>query len=210
MNLSFKKGIEEMTEAISTYPWHETEAYALYLSQTYYYVTHSTRLLALAAAHMKVSDNTFHRRFLEHASEEKGHDQMALKDLEALGFSLKDFPELPHTRMFWETQYYKIEHNDPLSLMGYVLALEALAGEQCPVIKRKLDPFYPKQSTNFIRAHAEDDPEHVVKAWAVIDALPPERRKWIEENFLQTVVSFHFMFEGMRKNVGNSKLRKAA
>ena len=125
----FKIGISQMTEAISSYPWQDPEAYALYLSQTYYYVLHSTRLLALSAAHMKVSDNTFHRRFLEHASEEKGHDLMALKDLEVLGFRLEDFPELPHTRMFWETQYYKIEHNDPLSLLGYVIALEALASE---------------------------------------------------------------------------------
>src|SRR4051812_18758279 len=118
-----------MGASADLYPWHDPYAYGLYLAQTYFYVCHSTRLLAFSAGIMKTPDTPFHRRFLEHASEEKGHEMMLLNDLAKLGFKITDFTEMPETRMFWEPQFYKIQHNDPLSVMGYIIALEAIAAE---------------------------------------------------------------------------------
>lgn len=210
MLLNLKKGIALMSGPVDLFPWSESYAYGLYLAQTYYYVSHSTQLLALSAGMMKSSDLPFHRRFLDHASEEKGHEMMLLNDLKALGYQLSHFPELSETRMFWEPQFYKIVHNDPLSLMGYIMALEAVATEQCPRIKTILQKHYPEAAYQFIKVHGEDDPEHVQKACQLIASLPPERRKWVEENFEQSVVSFQNMVFSIMRQLKEKELVNVA
>jgi uncharacterized ferritin-like protein (DUF455 family) len=207
---NFSKGIAQMVESVEKYPWKDKKAYGLYLSQTYYYVVHSTRLLALAAGNMKIDDTPFHRRFLEHAHEEKGHEIMVLNDMKALGFDINDFPELPHTRLFWEPQYYKIEHIDPLTLMGYIIALETIACSQCPRVKKMIEGTYPKESMSFVTTHGDDDPDHVQKAWQLINSLPEQRKKWIEENFAQTVVAYNFMVDGIVQKLKEEKLLNVA
>jgi thiaminase len=207
---NLKQGLHEMGECGELYPWHDRYAYGLYLAQTYFYVSHSTRLLAISAGTMKMSDTPFHRRFLEHAAEEKGHEMMLLNDLAKIGYAISDFEELPETRMFWETQYYKIQHVDPLTVMGYIVALEAIACEQCPKIKKMLEKKYPEGSYTFVKTHGEDDPEHVTKAFALIASLPEHRRKHIEINFQQSVISFQNMVFSMLRKLKEVKSLKVA
>lgn len=199
-----------MAQAIRTFPWGDRRAYGMYLAQTYYYVCHSVRLLATAAGRMSIEDNAYHRRFLTHIREENGHEMMALKDLENLGYTLEDFPELPETRMFWETQYYKIEHLDPLSVMGYILALEAIACEQCPWITSELKKHYPKNPHTFMRVHGEEDPDHVTKALEQINSLPPERQKYVFANLEQTAVGISNILYRVMDEVGKRGEKKAA
>jgi uncharacterized ferritin-like protein (DUF455 family) len=157
---------------------------------------------------MKTADLPFHRRFLEHASEEKGHETMLLNDLKNLGYKIEDFPELPETRMFWEPQFYKIQHVDPLSVMGYIVALEALATELCPKLKIILEANHPAGSFSFIKVHGEDDPDHVEKALAVIYSLPPERQKHIQENFVQSVLAYQAMVLKIKESISVRELLK--
>lgn len=198
MLLNYRENLATMRETIRSFPWQDRHAYGMYIAQTYYYVCHSTRLLAVAAGRMSQEDNSYHKRFLDHAAEEKGHEMMALKDLKNLGFTLEDFPELPETKMFWETQYYKIEHNDPLSLMGYIMALEAIACQECPWIKDQLVKHHKGNCHTFIRVHGEEDPDHVVKAQEQIDSLPASRLKWVQENFDQSSAAFILMLESIK------------
>lgn len=194
MLLNIERNLKEMGRGLKSFPWDNKIAYAWFLSQTYYYVCHSTKLLHVAVGRMKQSDSEYSKRFSQHLREENGHETIALKDLKRLGFDIKDFPELPETRMFWETQYYKIEHNDPLSLLGYIYALEAIACELCPIIKKELDKYYASDCHTFIKVHGEDDPEHVEKALEQIRRLPKERLRWVQENFEQTTQSYrHFL-----------------
>lgn len=207
MSLNHSNLIAQMGKAADTYPWHEREAYGNYLAQTYYYVRHSTRLLAFAAGLMKESDGPFHRRFLEHGAEEKGHELLLLNDLAALGYKIDDFEELPETRMFWEPQYTKILQKDPLALMGYVFALEAVAADQCPKMFAKLSNHHPEASLSFVRVHGEDDPEHVVKAQGLIASLPPERRAIVSENFVQSVRAFGYLVAGLERSLREPVLK---
>lgn len=193
MLLNLNLNLSPMGECLKKFPWEEKLAYAWFLSQTYYYVCHSTKLLHVAVGRMKQSDKKFYKRFVEHLTEENGHEMIALKDLKKLGFDIKDFPELPETRMFWESQYYKIEHNDPISLLGYIYALEAIASQVCPLIKKELEKYYPNDCHSFIKVHGEDDPEHVEKALDQIKELPAERLRWVQENFEQSTRSYVHM-----------------
>src|SRR5215470_14775595 len=119
--------LNELGKVIRNVPWHDKAIYGAFLAQTYYYVNHSTRLLALAASRFQASEERIHRRFIRHATEEMSHEILALRDLKNLGLSLESYHEFPSTRAFYQTQYYMIEHVSPWSFWGYILMLEGLA-----------------------------------------------------------------------------------
>lgn len=192
--------LKEMSkEMLRNVNWTSPRVYANYLAQTYYYVNHSERFLALAAALFTNEDRKLMRRFFKHLGEESAHDQLLIKDIENLGFSLKDFPEHPQTKMFWETQYYKIEHQDPAILLGYIYFLEDLACEICPELTKILMPIYGEKSVRFLKLHGEEDPDHVEKAYQEIKALNVERQDIIAENYEQSAIAYSLMIAQLEK-----------
>ncbi len=186
-----------MVEILKGYPWDKREAYADYLVQTFYYVKHSTRLLNLAASRIPHENARIYNRFNKHVAEENNHDFDVKKDIKNLGFDFERFCELPQTRMFWETQYYKIEHLNPLVLMGYILALEAAAVDICPFIQNRVEPLYGRESSRFIRVHAEDDPDHLDKAIEVIESLEGETKKLVYQNLEQSALAYIGMIKAL-------------
>jgi hypothetical protein len=151
--------------------WEQRDVYARFLAQTYYYVCHSTRLLGLAAARVSVERASLHSRLLKHAAEERGHHILAERDLTALGFQLSKMPELPSTGALYQTQYYQIEHISPLALLGYVLALEGIAVAHGPHVYERVSQAHGEPSCGFVRLHAQEDPDHLTKAFEEISAL---------------------------------------
>ena len=94
--------VSEMAAAGELFPWTKRAAYMGWLAQTYYYVRHSTRLLAVAAGrfpHTRQGD-TLHLRFGAHIGEEKRHELLCVRDIQALGGSIEAIAEQPTTRMF--------------------------------------------------------------------------------------------------------------
>lgn len=175
--------------------WSNKDVYAQYLAQSYYYVHHSEKLLALSIALFSTEDRPLQRRFIKHLSEENAHDLLLLSDLKNLGYQISDIEEMPATKIFWETQYYKIEHQDPAALLGYIYFLEDLACQVGPELTSKLEALYGRKPVSFLKLHAEEDPDHVTKAMALIDSLPPERRKAIVINHEQSMRAFCLMLE---------------
>src|SRR5690606_10976132 len=98
--------------------------------------------------------------------------------------------EMPQTRTMYEIQYYKIEHRDPASLMGYILALETMAGREIQATKEKLFGLYGKECSRFIQVHADEDPDHIEKALKVIEGLRPERLWAIDHNLEQSSICY--------------------
>ena len=171
----YQPSVAAMSEKVRNFPWENKEAYAWFLSQTYYYVCHSVRLLCASAALFSQEDQQYHRRFISHMSEENAHELLALRDLQKLGYQMKDFPELAPTKTMYEIQYYKIEHIDPINLMGYILVLETMAGHDFKWLKEKVTGLYGKECAKFIQVHADEDPDHIEKALNVVEKLAPER-----------------------------------
>ncbi|MBY0517847.1 MAG: iron-containing redox enzyme family protein [Bacteriovoracaceae bacterium] len=196
----YQKEKAELIEGLKSFDWSNKRQFGDYLAQTYYYVNHSEKLLALAAARMKNEDRKIQTRFFAHLNEENAHDLMVKKDLENLGFSLSDFPERVETKIFWETQYYKIEHIDPMALMGYILLLEDVATEVCPWIYRKVESFHGRNTGTFLRVHGEEDPTHVQDALNVIESLNETRKKLIFENLIQSKVAYCSMINSIAKS----------
>lgn len=207
---NYHSSVDKMVEAFKNYPWENKNAYAEFLAQTYYYVCHSTRLLAAAAGRFSQEDQAFHKRFLKHTEEENSHELLAKRDLENLGFNIADFPEGAHTRTMYEIQYYKIEHLDPAALMGYILALETMAGRVLGPVKERLIEFYGKDCARFIQVHADEDPGHIEKALAVVEGLREHRHKAIDNNLEQSAICYIDMLHDCKVRAQQKALKIAA
>ncbi len=197
MQPDYRTSVDLMISALDNFPWDSKQAYAEFLAQTYYYIRHSTRLLAASAARFSQEDQAMHKRFMKHSDEENSHELLAVRDLQKLGYKMEDFRELPQTRAFYETQYYKIEHCDPAALLGYILALEVTATHLAP-IQKKLTALYGKECVKLIQVHSDEDPDHVEKALKSISALKNERVLEIEINIEQSAILYAGMIEAVK------------
>ena len=189
----------DLKNRLARFPWSDRRAYGEWLAQTYYYVRHSTRLLAAAAARFPLSEHgdALHYRFAKHMAEEKKHERLALRDLMQLDLSIEAFPERHTTRMFYEPQYYKIEHEAPAVLFGYILPLEAIGPaygrEVIACVTREFGP----KCASFLTVHTEEDEDHIVKALRLVEAIPAEQRALVARNIAQTTHAYGLMLEEM-------------
>lgn len=212
MKNTFATCMREIDVAVESFPWHERRAYADWLAQTYFYVRHSTRLLAAAAGRFPYDDrgNALHQRFGAHIAEEEKHELLALHDVKTLGFNLDDFPERDATRMFYEPQYYKVEHEDPLALFGYILPLEAVAVSKGKWVLARTDQLFGRAAGTFLRVHAEDDVEHLDKAFAALDGITPQQAIIVERNLRQSTTAYVGILSALRQDYGESPGTRAA
>lgn len=178
--------------AIEGLPWESSEFYREYLGQTYHYVLHSCRMLAFAASRTK--DMGFFRRAVKHIGEENGHEKLALIDLSKMGSSIANHPESGVTRAFWEAQFYKIGEQ-PSALLGYVVALEYLAACVGKDLQLRATTAHGADCANFLRVHAEDDPDHVDKAIEQIESLSETERIEVWKNFEQTCLLYGLLLQ---------------
>ncbi len=170
-------------------PWDNSKLYKNWLAQSFYYTTHSTRMLAFAAGWSPAEEQNYYRRSLSHIREEQSHDLLAVKDLEHLGEKRENFMELESCRALWEPQFYKIQRN-PKHLLGYILALEHLAVLTFPGMYELVLKKYGPEAIRFVKVHAEDDPDHVKEAVNQIESCTQGERVEIMKNFDQTCVLY--------------------
>lgn len=203
--------LQKTNEIIDASLWSNAEFYADYIAQTFYYVRHSTRLLALAASRLNYENQQkTHLRFITHLKEESNHEKLALHDLNHIGRKLENFPENNSTRLFYEPQYFKIEHEMPLGLMGYILFLEALAVKVCPSLTKKITEHHGKNSATFFRVHGEEDPSHVSEALKMIEDLDKETSFYVEKNLIQTAFAYNQMLIELNQKWNKKSDNKAA
>lgn len=193
--------VELMGNSIDRLDIKSERIYGNFLAQTYYYVSHSTRLLAFAAGLLKPIDEKTFRRFIKHISEESSHEILAEKDLNDLSLSPIEFRHMEETRCLWETQYYKIMHESPLAFMGYILALEAFACEYFPALLEKLEAHYGGKAIKFVKLHAEEDPDHVEKAIQVIESLDQASQELVLINLHQTAKMYTNMINEIQQDI---------
>ena len=168
---------------IREFPWDNRKAYADFLAQTYYYVCHTTRLLAVCAARIGVDREKLHHRFLKHAAEERSPHLLAERDVEALGSSLSALPERAVTSALYESQYFRAEHISPTMIFGYIFALEGLAAIHGPYVYESVKQCYGDRAVAFVKLHANDDPGHLERSFAIMDGMSDSEISLIHRNF---------------------------
>lgn len=202
MKALLERSVHQLGQAVDRFPWADRRAYADWLAQTYFYVRHSTRLLASAAARFGHDERgtALHSRFAAHMGEEKKHELLCIHDLKAIGESLDSYPEHPSTRMFYEPQYYKIEHQAPEVLFGYILPLEAIGPWHGKRLVGSIVQAHGEKSVAFLKLHAAEDVEHLDKALHLLSALSDGERKLVAQNMEQTTHAYIAMLDEIRRH----------
>lgn len=189
MKKQFQDGMDSLIESLRDQPWENVDFYKEYLAQSYYYTFYSVKMLAHAASLTTAEQSGYYKRSIEHIKEEYGHDSLALTDFKRLGGKIEDHPELGVTRALYEPQFYKIQRQ-PTALLGYILALEYMCVRHYKELWGRLEKCYGPKCTNFVRVHAEDDPDHVEKAILQIETLPTHEIQAVLKNYDQTCRMF--------------------
>lgn len=201
MKDQYKEQLNQTRSLINSLPWEKRDFYGNFLAQTYYFVCHSTRLLGRSLSYFGVDKDELYKRFVAHLKEENYHERIASNDLKAMDFQVEDFKQLSITKAFWETQYYKLDKSNGISLLGYILFLEAIAvhcfDHAYDVVARE----YNKNAINFIRVHTTEDPEHLEHALKLINELSDEERSIVWDNFYQTADLYHSILLSISNSV---------
>ena len=174
------------------------ETYKLWLAQTYYFVCHSVRLTAFAAAKLPI-DDLLSERMLEHIDDEKAHHLLALHDLKNMKGDIKNYPALGLTKAFVESQYYKIMFDHPHHLLGQILMLEALPTVVGDNMYKKVTQAFGKNIASFVKVHAYEDQKHIEKAFEVCQLVKEENLKGIEENFFQACEVYYAILKEIKE-----------
>ncbi len=117
--------------------------------------------------------------YLEHAEEERGHEEWLLADLASLGICRdRALRRLPYSSVvaLVGSQYYWIEHVHPVAYLGYLAVLEQPA-ETTFLRETHERTGIPLASMSCHLNHAELDPDHVAEFDALLDNLPLTREQ---------------------------------
>lgn len=177
---SIKNRLLKLSRGIEAVDWSDKRKYANYLAQSYYYVRHSTRILALAASRFSLEESAAHQRFLHHVAEENHHEKLLLNDLKNLNFKIEDFPEQSPIRAFYQIQFYCIEHISPIAVMGFILALEGLAVQKGGWLYDKISTHHGEKTGAFLRVHTKEDVHHFQEALNLILNRPSKELEAID------------------------------
>ena len=200
--------IDQIGKEVEAIDWRQPEMYAAYCAQLYYYVRHSTRILALGASRMPLAENTAHNRYLAHLAEEKNHEILARRDCASVGFEIEDFPELPATRCFYQTQYYMNLQVSPWAFLGYALLLEGMALRMAHSFGNKIESIHGPKTASFMKVHGNEDEEHLAQAVALLETRPENERKIILESAELSFYLHTQMFRDLKTAVAQMREQK--
>lgn len=189
-------------------PWENREFYVNYLAQTYHYVDHTHQLLCLVAGNCDKSLEKIRARFIEHASEEKGHERLLKQDLHQLGVRLDQRPEMPQTRNFYEVQFFQIQHVNPMAMFGYITVLEGLTYLYSKQILRKVHAAGMGKACKFLALHEEVDQDHFPHALQFLQGLPAETQEIVKKNFEQSLVLYREVLSQAAESANRQELNK--
>jgi hypothetical protein len=122
--------LKEATSFFEKITGKDKRIYALYMTQVYHYSYYTARNMGLAGANLFNKDVHFMQYCFEHASEETGHELMALHDLKAVGIPIEEVekdmpPALPSNEMLIAYVKYLSESEHPFRMLGYSYWIES-------------------------------------------------------------------------------------
>ncbi|NMO18463.1 iron-containing redox enzyme family protein [Pyxidicoccus fallax] len=165
--------------------------YAVYLMETYQYTLHNARNQALVGVRALDVGVSYLKFCFEHATEETGHEHMALHDMLSLGLpkeALEIPPPLPATEALIAYLYWVSATGNPLRRLGYSYWAESSYDYIMPLIDkvRETLELKPAQMTFFI-AHSKIDEDHAEQVRRMIAQNCKTDQDWHDvERVLET------------------------
>lgn len=188
-------GIDRFAVDFTQFPWENESSYKAYLSQSYYYVTHSVKLLKYALDVCDKNRSELRSRLTEHIQEESGHEVMALKDLKKLGESPEMYGLKGVTESMYEYVYSKIDEYGPVSIFAYAMALEGVSKVAAPGVAERLIVTYGKESSQFLYHHGVLDQDHVEEGMGVLKEFTTQELEAFEEVFLKSIENYTLLLK---------------
>lgn len=151
----------------------------------YFHTTHATPpLMAEAAARFAEAGRTELAEYAQSKVEDEGgHDQLALKDLRALGYDAEAVVAklIPPTAAELVDYFARsVRAENPIGCLGYAYALERLATTNGQEYLRQVEAILPAgmRATRCLRVHSavSADAQHVEDALQIVASLPAEDR----------------------------------
>jgi pyrroloquinoline quinone (PQQ) biosynthesis protein C len=145
-----------------------------------------------------------------HIEEESGEDEWLLQDLEVLGVSrstvLEHVPS-PNVARLVGAQYYWVLHVDPVTVLGYLAALE-----RDPPSVELIDDLiqktgYDRAAFRTLIAHAERDPGHAEELDDLLDRIELTEAQWLLVG-LSAMNSVHMLALVLREVVQPASLAR--
>ncbi len=198
------EAIEKTGPLVKAIDWSSKDVYASWMAQTYFYVSHSTKIISLAGALMRGQHEHLHMKFVSLCKEELGHDKVIYTDIKQLGYKPEDFQPFAETSAMYQSQYYWINACSPVSVYGYFIFLEGLSIAHGPGLLAELAKHHPKMTTKYLKIHVDDDPEHVDLHNKELHKLSEQELTWAIMNLKNTA---HF-YQGMLKQLAQAQAGK--
>jgi hypothetical protein len=180
------------------------QRYRKLLTELYHIVWHFNPICAAAASRMPDEYRDVRYFLYDHMSEESGHEEWVLNDLEAIGVNretARNSPPGVFTAALCGYNYWSADRRHPCSVLGMIYALEVIAsvygGAFSSAIREAL-LLESERGTTFISSHATMDAEHMVVLRKVLTGLPDTAA--LDAVSEATKVNFHH-FTRMFENV---------
>ena len=134
----------------------------------------------------------------KNAQEEAGHDLLALKDIESLGYNPKIVVKAlvpPSAKILIDYLTRTVQASDPIDCVGYAYAMERLALAIDEQYIKQVETLLPKnsQATRCLRVHSSlgSDREHVAATVAMVSQLSaPERSRIVTACYETALLCF--------------------
>ena len=153
------------------------ERYRRLLLELYHVVWHFNPTCASAAS--RIGDDLRHVRYFlyDHITEEKGHEEWVMNDLEVIGVSHETVSNYcPSTRILALNgyNYWSADRRHPCSVMGMIYALEVIASVYGGPIAAAITESLLLESDkgiSFITSHVSMDTEHMTKLRVILNTI---------------------------------------
>ena len=184
INEMWRAGME--SEVVKNLPFHEAfkdhRILAIYLSQVYHYAVHTPRHQALVGVNLNNANFKYMQYCFEHAYEETGHELMALKDIQALGYEIeaKTIPEqLPSTTKLITFLYNEAKSENPTHHLGYGFWSE----NACPFIGEFMNSLIASMELKdtqltFYSNHVTIDERHAKEVRKIVASVAKNELDW--------------------------------
>jgi pyrroloquinoline quinone (PQQ) biosynthesis protein C len=142
------------------------ETYIAYLTEAFHHVSHTVRFLMTMGEQLPLDKQSLQKVLAEYISEEVGHEEWILNDIEAVGGNKErarqSRPNL-ETQVLIAYNYDYIRRKNPVGFFGMVFMLEStsiqLANKGANAIQSNLG--IPKNAFSYLYSHGELDINHM-------------------------------------------------
>lgn len=178
--------MQAMRDVRATYPRIDLTRRDLFLRNLIFIhnVIRASESLLRAACKRSIGDLKAY--FAEHLKEEAGHEFWLRNDIATADIDVATLPVLPEAVAMAGSQYYLINHVDPVALLGYMAVLECFPIDAASL--DKLEEIHGKVLCRTLRYHAEHDISHGDDVLDQVDMLDDKQFQLVMQNAVQTAL----------------------